>query len=507
MDERIQRTLKRWYIQENALFQVMCTHDIVENKNMHCSMRSGRARLEVNPYYLAQLSDVQLESSLRAEAIRILLKHPYERRPFGCQSKTITMGSNLVLADNYNFDLIGLRSPTYYGLSPQQAYEWYAQHINDKANDDGADRFSTDTSDEQKEQEAAYTAAGEGDGRAESGNNPGGSQSQIDSQGQQSQLKNEQQQVGKQPETLDASPHEEPEKRETPHEQSANELKEDHKPNQGQTGESQQTDEESLIDEEDYYDEYDNPDGKPREETEVGEPGAEPTSGRSEEELHDSSALWEEDIAMQHTIETAIEKIEASQSWGSLSADLVSLIIANSSARLDYRKVLSGFRASVLSAARSLTRMRPNRRSGFDAMGSVRRLTTKLLVAIDVSGSVGDSEVKHFFSVVNRAFRYGIEEIDLITFDNQLSEVYTFSKARKYVKIHGRGGTDFQQVFDFVDQKKCYDGVLIFTDGFAPAPRQKTRRTKVLWVCATEAQLNKHQAWMKQTGRVCSIHV
>lgn len=127
----------------------------------------------------------------------------------------------------------------------------------------------------------------------------------------------------------------------------------------------------------------------------------------------DLSQLWEEDVLRSCEIDVAIDEISASNSWGSLAGNISGMILANTKAKIDYRKVLSGFRASVLSTKRHLTRMRPNRRSGFDNMGSIRRFDTNLLVAVDVSGSVDDKSLSHFSQSLIERLNMGLTILTL----------------------------------------------------------------------------------------------
>jgi predicted metal-dependent peptidase len=150
--------------------------------------------------------------------------------------------------------------------------------------------------------------------------------------------------------------------------------------------------------------------------------------------------------------------------------------------------------------------MRPNRRSGFENMGSIRRFNTNLLIAVDVSGSVSDMVLSHFYSIIGKIFKYGIEHIDVVQFDCAIGEVQTFEKAKKRVDIVGRGGTSFQPLFDYVYKKNIYDGLIIFTDGDAPKPQKpKGFKTKVVWICESENKYEEHKSWMKETGRCCFI--
>ena len=219
----------------------------------------------------------------------------------------------------------------------------------------------------------------------------------------------------------------------------------------------------------------------------------------------EQSALWEEDELMQISINTIIEN---AKNWGTIPGNLVEQIIASTKARIDYRKVISGFRASCISMRRTLTRMRPNRRTGFQNMGSIYRYKTNLLVAVDVSGSVTSRSLAHFYSVINRFFHYGIENIDVMQFDCAAGEVKNIKKASHKIEIFGRGGTDFQCVIDYAQQAKCYDGVIIMTDGYAPPPVLPPHfRPHLLWICENEDSYKQHHEWMEKLGRACTINL
>ena len=148
------------------------------------------------------------------------------------------------------------------------------------------------------------------------------------------------------------------------------------------------------------------------------------TGDSDEEELkqiaegaEESAELWEEDQLAQEQIKDMVRRAQRSKQWGSIGGGLKDEIEATTIVRIDYRTILSGFRASVLSSKRRLTRMIPSRRYGFQYMGSKRDFATRLLVAIDVSGSVDDKQVAQALSIINRFFKYGVENVDVIRFD------------------------------------------------------------------------------------------
>lgn len=389
MEKRYSDILEKWFILEPPLFQVLCLHDLKAETQMACPLRSGRKRIEYNPDIVNEMSDEALEEALRAEALRILLKHPYERRPEGCSQKAMGLGSNLVIGDNYAHQRFKIETPKEYGLKGGMNYEWYARQV-----------------EEQQE--------GSGKGKSNEGEGPGNDKA-----------------------------------------------------------------------------EYGGGDND----------GDEKGSG---EKYRDLAELWEEDDMTAQLINGIIE---STKSWGSLSGQFAEMLNASLKAKINWRNIFAGFRASIISSKRKLTRMRPNRRTGFDNMGSIRRFDTKMLVAVDVSGSISTKSLKYFYGVINSAFRYGFESIDVIQFDCGVKVVHSLKKVVKDVAVLGRGGTSFQEPIEYAHENG-YDGLIILTDGYAPAPRIPDGfKTIILWVCENEDCLEQHKSWMEKSGRTCVMQI
>lgn len=223
----------------------------------------------------------------------------------------------------------------------------------------------------------------------------------------------------------------------------------------------------------------------------------------SEESAEDKTALWEEDSVMSEMINDIVRNIK---DWGSLAGSMAEQIVASSRSRIDYRKILNSFRASIISTKRCLTRMRPSRRYGFQQMGSKFDFTTGLLIAVDTSGSISSGMLEYFFGVINRFFKYGIKTIDVIQFDWELhGDAVTLEKAVAKMDISGRGGTSFQPAIDYATKHgKEYDGMIFLTDGYAPEPvLPKYFPLKIAWVCEDLHSYEQHHKWMRKYGRVC----
>jgi predicted metal-dependent peptidase len=231
-------------------------------------------------------------------------------------------------------------------------------------------------------------------------------------------------------------------------------------------------------------------------------------NGNSERTAFENAALWEEDEYMDKKIVDIITFAQQNLSWGTISGSLKETLIASLRTVIDYRKVLKGFRASILSSDKTLTRFKPSRRYGFLSMGKKSVFTTKLLFGVDVSGSLSVQEISRFYSTINRFFKYGIQSLDVLQFDTEIKgELVSLQKAQKTVAVLGRGGTDFQSIIDyFLKARKTYDGLIIFTDGYAEHPKVPAEATrKILWICNSTMNYERHHPWMRKLGRCCWI--
>ncbi len=216
----------------------------------------------------------------------------------------------------------------------------------------------------------------------------------------------------------------------------------------------------------------------------------------------DLSALWREDSLKRQQINDLIER---TTDWGTIQAEIVERIKASTQAKIDQRLIWQGFKSNVLNSQRKLTRMRPNRRTGFLQMGNTRQFTTRLLVAVDVSGSITDEVLADFFSAVNRLFRYGVAQIDVCQFDATLGPVVPMQRAHREISVCGRGGTSFQPIIDYVHDHYEYDGLIILTDGQAPPPQIPKSLCPLLWVCQDQPSYQASESWMRLSGRCCYI--
>lgn len=210
----------------------------------------------------------------------------------------------------------------------------------------------------------------------------------------------------------------------------------------------------------------------------------------------EASELWDEDEEIADKVNLQIQKAQKTNQWGSVSGNFQETIMASIKIPMDYRRILSQFRANIISQRRKLTRMKPNRRYGFEFMGSQFEPKTHLLVAVDVSGSIGSDDLMHFFSIINRFFSYGVEVINVLAFDTEIKQEFELKKASKKIRITGRGGTDFQCAVDYYEAHPEFQGMIIFTDGYADVPKI-TKAKQMLWILTSKQEYDNAIQWIR----------
>lgn len=220
--------------------------------------------------------------------------------------------------------------------------------------------------------------------------------------------------------------------------------------------------------------------------------------------IKEGTELWKEDTLSAEETRQIISDISAKGKWGNVSADIQTFIKrALFDPQIDVRDIVSSFKTSVLSSHRLMTRMKPNRRYGFSALGSRRTTIPRILLAVDTSGSISDDILKKFFSIINMFFSHGLDRVDVIQFDTKIKgKPLSFRRARSAIRFTGGGGTSFQCVFDFLKTHNNYDGLIILTDGYAKVPTVPLSvRAHILFLFTSEEEYNLHKVWTSKLPR------
>ncbi|MCE2833294.1 MAG: VWA-like domain-containing protein [Chitinophagaceae bacterium] len=145
---------------------------------------------------------------------------------------------------------------------------------------------------------------------------------------------------------------------------------------------------------------------------------------------------------------------------------------------LDWRRILRAFAQSSARGDLQYTIKRQSRRFGTRPGLRIRRVS-RLLVAVDTSGSITDAELHRFFAEIDAIHRAGAY-VHIVECDAKVQRDYPYN-GRKPESVAGRGGTSFDPVFTFINRSiHRFDGCIYLTDGFASRPQVRPR-CPLLW--------------------------
>lgn len=173
-------------------------------------------------------------------------------------------------------------------------------------------------------------------------------------------------------------------------------------------------------------------------------------------------------------LEKAVKNADAAGSWGNVPQSLRSSLRAYINRSVDWREVLRQFvgylnRGSTRSSIKKI-----NKRFPYIHPGKQRSTIARLLIAVDESGSVHNELLELLYAALGDLVSK--VEIDIIPFDYTVNdpELKTWKKGTMPPPIRTRGGgTNFDAPTAFVNDPANagrWDGLIIATDGEAPAP-------------------------------------
>ena len=229
---------------------------------------------------------------------------------------------------------------------------------------------------------------------------------------------------------------------------------------------------EEVDDESDDVSGEDSPNGKPIE------------TDYDPKTTHD---LWEESSELDdQTLREFTEKVIDASQKGSIPHYLASMIAAlkNSKAELPWNLYLKRFMGSVESdPKKTITRRNRRQPDRLDLRGQLRSHTAKIMVALDISGSISDEEFNQAIKEVFNVVKNYKHEIEVVECDNEIRRVYNVKSAKDVKdRLPLRGGTRFSPVFAYANKQKI-NLLVYFTDGKGEEKLQSIPKDyKTLWV-------------------------
>lgn len=187
-----------------------------------------------------------------------------------------------------------------------------------------------------------------------------------------------------------------------------------------------------------------------------------------------------EQAEAEREVEVLVEQAsQAAKSRGLMPGSAQTLVDEYKKAKVDWRAVLRQLMQAKTIVDYTYSRPHKKHYHLMNTYGSFlpdfqRENMGELVVAIDSSHSVQDPEAQQFLGeIADICEDVQPSLVHVIQCDTRIRQVDTFERGDEFDvgEIVGRGGTDFQPVFDWVEENEIDPVALIyFTDGEAPAP-------------------------------------
>lgn len=187
-----------------------------------------------------------------------------------------------------------------------------------------------------------------------------------------------------------------------------------------------------------------------------------------------------------HSIEQTVKRINPlGTQWGNLPAGLRTYLddlLADLTPTINWRRIIRLFAASSSKTRIKNTLRRPSKRYG-TTPGIKIQPKQKLLVALDTSGSIDMDSLALFFSEIDQIWRQG-SQVRVIEIDTEIQRSYDY-RGTPPNEVKGGGGTSFDPAFEYGNRSWLPDGIIYFTDGYAPEPEIRSR-APILWVISPQ---------------------
>lgn len=210
-------------------------------------------------------------------------------------------------------------------------------------------------------------------------------------------------------------------------------------------------------------------------------------------------STWEEfeDLseAEQKLIEKQLQKVLADakeqtiKKRGNVPGEIEGVIIIEEivAPKFDWRGYIRRFTGVSTKVFTKKIRRKENRRFS-DNPGLKIKMKQHMLLAIDTSGSVSDSELQEFMGEIHHIYKVGVD-VTVVQCDTSIRSIEPY-KGKHEINVAGRGGTEFDPVLDYYNaNQNKYTSLVYFTDG--ECYTSVVPKGNVLWVLSERSHMNE----------------
>jgi predicted metal-dependent peptidase len=155
--------------------------------------------------------------------------------------------------------------------------------------------------------------------------------------------------------------------------------------------------------------------------------------------------------------------------------------------KFDWRGYMRRFTGVSTKVFTKKIRRKENRKFP-ESPGLKLKMKQHMLLGIDTSGSVSDSELQEFMSEIHHIYKAGVD-VTIIQCDASIRSIDPYN-GKHELEVQGRGGTEFDPVLEYYNEnQKKYTSLVYFTDGECYTSVKP--KGHVLWVLSERSQMNE----------------
>ena len=194
---------------------------------------------------------------------------------------------------------------------------------------------------------------------------------------------------------------------------------------------------------------------------------------------------------MQKQMDTILEKVteQTEKKRGNVPGHIKDHLIEISKLeppKFNWRGYMRRFTGTSTKIYTKKIRRKENRRYS-ENPGLKIKMKQHMLLGIDTSGSVSDSELKEFMNEITHIHKCGVD-VTIIQCDTTIRSIEPFDPKKEFA-VHGRGGTEFDPVLEYYNKNLGkYTSLVYFTDG--ECSTDVTPKAPVLWVLSEQSSMN-----------------
>ena len=199
--------------------------------------------------------------------------------------------------------------------------------------------------------------------------------------------------------------------------------------------------------------------------------------------------------AEQKLIEKQLQKVLADakeqtiKKRGNIPGEIEGVIVVEEIVppKFDWRGYIRRFTGVSTKVFTKKIRRKENRR--YDENPGLKiKMRQHMLLAIDTSGSVSDTELQEFMGEIHHIYKAGVD-VTIMQCDTSIRSIEAY-KGKNEIKVAGRGGTEFDPVLDYYNaNQKKYTSLVYFTDG--ECYTSVVPKGNVLWVLSERSHMNE----------------